>query len=145
MVSPTLGLMGNKPELIIAPSALAELSQQTARLQSALGNSDLTRLAVPNGFIEYIDKQQAKLKAVGENFKRIIAPFVEAGKKWKEQINSLLNQFKSWFKKPLVLPLKFLLKPFEIFIAYIEPSSGKALPLPNSYRSTSPPLISLIK
>ena len=137
--------MGNKPEVLIAPSALAELSQQAARLQSALGNSDLTRLALPNGFINYIDNQQEKIKALGENFKRIVAPFVEAGKKWKEQINSLLSQIKSWFKKPFVLPIKFLLKPFEIFIAYIEPSSGKALPLPNSYRSTSPPLISLIK
>jgi hypothetical protein len=138
-------LMGNKPEIIVAPSALAELSQQAARLQSALGNSDFSRLAVPNGFINYIDNQQEKIKAVSENFKRIIAPFVEAGKKWKEQISSLLSKVKSWRKKLFVLPLRFVLKFFEIFIAYIEPSSGKALPFPNSYRSTSPPLISLIK
>lgn len=137
--------MGNKPEVTIAPSALAELSQQAARLKSALGNSDLTRLAPPNGFIKYIDSQQEKIKALGENYKRVTAPLIQAGKKWKEQIYSLLSQIKSWIKKPFVLPIKFLLKPFELFIAYIEPSSGKALPLPNSYRSTSPPLISLIK
>jgi hypothetical protein len=136
VVSPILGLMGNKPEIIIAPSSLAELSQNTARINSLFTNS---------GFTNYIAKEQKKIEAFVNDYKQKLEPIIEAGNRIKSKLIAAFNQIKSWFKKPFVLPIKFVLKPFEIFIAYIEPSSGKALPLPNSYRSTSPPLSSLIK
>lgn len=133
MVTPSLGLMGNKPLVSVAPEVLEQLERERARLLSALGNSGLSKLAIPSGFSKYLESQQEKF-----------APFVEAGKKWKEKIFSLLSKVKSWRKKFFVLPLKFVLKHFKIFITFIEPSSGKVLQLPNSYRSHSPPFYGVI-
>ena len=127
--------MGNRPEIIAAPSALAKFEQERARLLSALSNS---------GFNKYAETQQAKLKAFADHYKDQIAPLIEAGNKWKEKVLSAFAKIKSWFKQVFVLPIALALKTLEIFIPFIQPSSSKVLQLPNSYRSHSPPFHGVI-
>lgn len=105
--------MGNKPEIIVAPSALAELSQNIAK--------------------------------IGEHFAKQLEPLVKAGKKLQLQIANAFNKIKDFFKQILVKYLPFDLPLFEIPTAQIQPSTGKVLQLPNSYRSHSPPLCCVIK
>jgi hypothetical protein len=105
--------MGNKPEIIVAPLALAELSQNIAK--------------------------------IGEHFAKQLEPLVKAGKKLQLQIANAFNKIKDFFKQILVKYLPFDLPLFEIPRAQIQPSTGKVLQLPNSYRSHSPPLCCVIK
>lgn len=113
MVGVRFWLMGNKPEIIVAPSALAELSQNIAK--------------------------------IGEHFAKQLEPLVKAGKKLQLQIANAFNKIKDFFKQILVKYLPFDLPLFEIPRAQIQPSNGKVLQLPNSYRSHSPPLCCVIK
>jgi hypothetical protein len=105
--------MGNKPEIIVAPLALAELSQNIAK--------------------------------IGEHFAKQLEPLVKAGKKLQLQIANAFNKIKDFFKQIIVKYLPFDLPLFEIPKAQIQPSNGKVLQLPNSYRSHSPPLCCVIK
>ena len=129
-------LMGNKPEIIVAPSALAELSQQATRLQAAFESSGIT---------QFVNETKIKL----EQFQKLIQPDIEkivkAGKLIKEQFNKAFDKAKDLFKQILVKYLPFDLPLFEIPRAQIQPSNGKVLQLPNSYRSHSPPLCCVIK
>ena len=136
MVGVRFWLMGNKPEIIVAPSALAELSQQATRLQAAFESSGIT---------QFVNETKIKL----EQFQKLIQPDIEkivkAGKLIKEQFNKAFGKAKDFFKQILVKYLPFDLPLFEIPRAQIQPSNGKVLQLPNSYRSHSPPLCCVIK
>jgi predicted secreted protein len=123
--------MGNRPEIIVAPLALAELSQQAARLQAAFESS---------GINQFVSETKNKLEQIQKLISPAIEQIVKAGKLIKEQVNKVKNLFKPRFVKyiPLELPL------FKIPRAQIQPSTGKDLQLPNSYRSHSPPFYSVI-
>ena len=128
-------LMGNRPEVICAPSVLAELSQQAARLQAAFESS---------GINQFVNETKSKL----EQFQKLISPAIEqivkAGNKLKQQVSKAFNKVKDFFQRILVKYLPLELPLFEISRAQIQPSTGKVLQLPNSYRSHSPPLNSVI-
>jgi len=118
--------MGNKPEVIFAPSALAELSQ------------NITKIG------EHFAKQFEPLAKLGEQFAQQLEPLIKAGKKLQLQITKAFGKVKDLFKQTLARYLPFELPLFEIPRAHIQPSTGKVLQLPNSYRSHSPPLCSVI-
>jgi hypothetical protein len=119
--------MGNKPEIIVAPSALAELSQNITKLS------------------EHFAKQLEPLQKIGKQFAQQLEPLIKAGKKLQLQITKAFGNVKDFFKQILVKYLPFDLPLFEIPRAQIQPSNGKVLQLPNSYRSHSPPLCCVIK
>ena len=120
-------LMGNKPELTSTPLALAELSQ------------NITKIG------EHFAKQFEPLAKLGEQFAQQLEPLMKAGKKLQLQITQAFGKVKDFFKQILVKYLPFDLLLFEIPRAQIQPSTGKVLQLPNSYRSHSPPLCCVIK
>lgn len=116
--------MGNRPEIIVAPSALAELSQNITRINLQAANSAVSKLAT--------------------QIKTAIEPIVKAGKKLKAQVIKAFNKVKDFFKRILVKYLPLEIPLFEIPRAQIQPSTSKGLQLPNSYRSHSPPFCSVI-
>ena len=117
--------MGNRPEITSTPLALAELSQNITRINLQAANSAVARLA--------------------KQLNKVTEPLVRAGKKLQLQIANAFNKVRDFFKQILVKYLPFDLPLFEIPRAQIQPSTGKVLQLPNSYRSHSPPLYSVIK
>jgi len=117
--------MGNRPQVIVAPLALAELSQNITRINLQAANSAVAKLA--------------------KQLNKATEPLVNAGKKLQLQIANAFNKIKDFFKQILVKYLPFDLPLFEIPRAQIQPSTGKVLQLPNSYRSHSPPLCCVIK
>jgi hypothetical protein len=123
--------MGIKPEVIVAPSALAELAQKAATIQKAFALSPAMQT-----FVIQTQDFQNKLKDAYD--KSGIA-------KLAKQIKNTFAKVKTWVKKLFVKYLPIALPLFEIPRAHIQPSSGKVLQLPNSYRSHSPPLCSVIK
>ena len=123
--------MGIKSGVIVAPSALAELAQRTATFQKAFALSPAMQT-----FVKQTQDLQNKLKAAYD--KSGIA-------KLAKQIKNTFAKVKTWIKKLFVKYLPIALPLFEIPRPQILPSSGKALQLPNSYRSHSPPLYSVIK
>jgi hypothetical protein len=127
--------MGNRPEIIVAPSALAELSQQAARLQAAFESS---------GINQFVNVTKTKLEQIGKLIQPEIEKIVKAGKLIKEKINKAFGKVKDFFQRILVKYLQLELPLFEIPRAQIQPSTGKVLQLPNSYRSHSPPYCSVI-
>jgi hypothetical protein len=123
--------MGIKPEVIVAPSAYAELAQRAATIQKVFATSP----AMQN-FIKESQDIAVKLKAVYEN---------SGLAKLAKQIKDTFAEVKTWVKKLFVKYLPLQLPLVEIPRAQIQPSTGKVLQLPNSYRSHSPPLCSVIK
>ena len=123
--------MGIKPEVIVAPSALAEFAQKAATIQKAFALSPAMQT-----FVKQTQDFQNKLKAAYD--KSGIA-------KLAKQIKNTFEKVKTWVKKLFVKYLPIALPLFEIPRAQIQPSTGKVLQLPNSYRSHSPPLCSVIK
>lgn len=136
MAGVRFGLMGNKPEIIFAPSALSGLSQQAARLQATFESS---------GINQFVNETKTKLEQIQKLIKPDIEKIVKAGRVIKEQFNKAFGKVKDFFKQILVKYLPFDLPLFEIPRAQIQPSTGKVLQLPNSYRSHSPPLCCVIK
>lgn len=136
MVGVRFWLMGNRPEIIFAPSVLADLSQQAARLQAAFESS---------GINQFVNETKTKLEQFQKLIKPDIEKLVKAGKRIQLQITKAFGKVKDFFKQTLVRYLPFELALFEIPRAHIQPSSGKVLQLPNSYRSHSPPLCCVIK
>jgi len=122
--------MGIKPEVIVAPSALAEFAQKAATFQKAFATSP----AMQN-FIKESQNIGAKLKTVYEN---------SGLAKLAKQIKNTFAEVKTWVKKLFVKYLPLQLPLVEIPRAQIQPSTGKVLQLPNSFRSHSPPLCSVI-
>jgi hypothetical protein len=118
--------MGNRPELTSTPLALAELSQ------------NITKIG------EHFAKQFEPLTKLGEQFAKQLEPLIKAGNKLKQQVSKALNKVKDFFQRILVKYLPLELPLFEIPRAQIQPSTGKVLQLPNSYRSHSPPNCSVI-
>jgi len=118
-------LMGNKPEVIFAPAVLAELSQNITRINLQAANSAVTKLA--------------------KQLNKVTEPLIKAGKKLQLQITKAFGKVKDFFKQTLARYLPFELPLFEIPRAHIQPSTGKVLQLPNSYRSHSPPFFCVIK
>jgi hypothetical protein len=123
--------MGIKPEVIVAPSALAEFAQKAATIQKAFALSPAMQT-----FVKQTQDFQNKLKAAYD--KSGIA-------KLAKQIKNTFAKVKTWVKKLFVKYLPLQLPLAEIPRAQIQPSTGKVLQLPNSYRSQSPPLCSVIK
>ena len=122
--------MGIKPEVIVAPSAMAELAQRAATFQKAFALSPAMQT-----FIEQSQDFANKLKAIYES---------SGLAKLAKQFKNIFAKVKTWVKKLFVKYLPIALPLFEIPRAQIQPSSGKSLQLPNSYRSHSPPLNSVI-
>lgn len=122
--------MGIKPEVIVAPSAYAELAQRAATMQNTLARSPAMQ-----SFISQAQDFQDKLKAWYEN---------SGLAKLAKQIKNTFEGVKTWVKKSFVKYFPIVLQLVEIPRAQIQPSSGKALQLPNSFRSHSPPLYSVI-
>jgi hypothetical protein len=87
-------------------------------------------------FIKESQDIAAKLKAVYEN---------SGLAKLAKQIKNTFAKVKTWVKKLFVKFPSLQLTSAEIPRAQIQPSTGKVLQLPNSYRSHSPPLCSVIK
>ncbi len=122
--------MGIKPEVILAPSVYAELAQRAATMQKAFALSPAMQR-----FISQAQDFQDKLKAWYEN---------SGLAKLAKQIKNTFEGVKTWVKKSFVKYFPIVLQLVEIPRAQIQPSSGKALQLPNSFRSHSPPLYSVI-
>lgn len=123
--------MGIKPEVIVAPVALAELTQRAASFQKAFALSPAMET-----FVRKTQDFQTKLKAA----------FDKSGiAKLAKQIKNTFAKVKTWVKKLFVKYLPIALPLFEIPRAQIQPSFGKALQLANSYRSHSPPISCVIK
>lgn len=122
--------MGIKPEIIVAPSVLAEFEQRAATFQKAFALSPAMQ-----SFITQTQDFQNKLKAWYEN---------SGLAKLAKQIKNTFEGVKTWVKKLFVKYFPIVLPIAEIPRAQIQPSSGKALQLPNSFRSHSPPLYSVI-
>jgi hypothetical protein len=128
--------MGIKPEVIVVPQAFAEFAQNAARFQAAFESSAINQL---------LNETKAKL----EQFQKLMQPEIEkivgAGNLIKQHLVNAFGKVKTWVKKLFVKYLPLQLPLAEIPRAQIQPSSGKVLQLPNSYRSQSPPLCSVIK
>ncbi len=123
--------MGIKPEVIVAPSAFADLAQRAATFQKAFALSPAMET-----FVKQSQDFQSKLKAA----------FDKSGiAKLAKQIKNTFAKAKEFFKQKLFKFLPIVLPLLEIPRVSIQPSSGKSLQLPNSYRSHSPPLYSVIK
>jgi len=123
--------MGIKPKVTVAPSALAELAQKAATIQKTFALSPAMQT-----FVKQTQDFQNKLKAA----------YDKSGiTKLAKQIKNTFAKVKTWVKKLFVKYLPIALPHFEIPRAHIQPSTGKVLQLPNSYRSHSPPLCSVIK
>ena len=118
--------MGIKPEVILAPSVLAEFEQRAATFQKAFALSPAMQ-----SFISETQYIQDKLKAWYEN---------SGLAKLAKQIKNTFIGVKNWVIKSFVKYFSIVLQLVEIPRAQIQPSSGKALQLPNSFRSHSPPL-----
>ena len=132
--------MGIKSGVIVAPSAFAELEQRAATLQKAFVNQSFQNLFSHSPAIDTFLKQSEAFVA------RIKAAYDKSGiAKLTKQVKNTFAKVKTWVKKlfvkylPIALPLADIPRP------QIPPSSGKALQLPNSYRSHSPPFCSVIK
>jgi len=122
--------MGIKPEVIVAPSVMAEFAQRAATFQKAFSLSPAMEI-----FVKQSQDVQSKLKAIYES---------SGLAKLAKQFKNSFAKVKTWVKKLFVKYLPIALPLFEIPRAQIQPSSGKSLQLPNSYRSHSPPLNSVI-
>lgn len=142
--------LGLRPAVIVAPSAFAELAQRAATFQKAFALSPAMET-----FVKQSQDFQSKLKAAFDTTgieklkaaldKSGIEKIVKAGKLIAAQFTKVFAKAKDFIKQklvkfiPIALPLRENPRP------QIEPSSGKSLQLPNSYRSHSPPLYSVIK
>jgi len=118
-------MSGNRPELIGAPSILAELSQRSASINLLFDNPSINKLVT--------------------QLQIAVEPIVKAAKIMQEKIAKAFGKVKDFFKQILVKYLPFKLPLFEIPRTQIQPSSGKASQLRNSYRSHSPPIYCVIK
>ena len=132
--------LGLRPEVIVAPSFFVELEQRAATMQNTLVNHAFKSLFSHSPAIDAFLKQSKAF------VKTIKAAYDKSGiAKLTKQIKNTFAKAKDFFKQKLVKFLPIALPLFEIPRPQIPPSSGKALQLPNSYRSHSPPLYSVIK
>jgi len=122
--------MGNKPEVIVAPSVMVEFAQRAASMQKALALSPAMQT-----LIEQAQDFKNKLKKIYES---------SGLAKLAKQFKNTFAKVKTWVKKLFVKYLPIALPLSNIPRAHIQPSLGKSLQLPNSYRSHSPPLCSVI-
>ena len=132
--------LGLRPEVIVAPSFFVELEQRAATMQNTLVNHAFKSLFSHSPAIDAFLKQN---KAFVSSIK---AAFDKSNiTKLIKQMRNTFAKAKTWVKKLFVKYVAIALPLFEIPRPQIPPSSGKALQLPNSYRSHSPPLYSVIK
>lgn len=142
--------MGIKSGVIVAPLISAEFAQKAATFQKAFALSPAMET-----FVKQSQDFQSKLKAAFDTTgieklkaaldKSGIEKIVKAGKLIAAQFTKAFAKAKDFIKQKLVKFIPIALPLFEIPRAHIQPSSGKSLQLPNSYRSHSPPLYSVIK
>ena len=128
--------LGLRPAVIVAPSAFAELAQRAASFQKIFESSAITQIA---------KQMQSNIDAASKILQPAIAQIVKAGKLMKLQFNKSFAKVWDYFKPRFVKYLPISLPLWKIPRPQIEPSSGKSSQLPNSYRSHSPPLYSVIK
>jgi hypothetical protein len=94
--------MGIKPEVILAPSVLAEFEQRAARFKAVLDSSGLNKL---------IEETKVKLEQVQKLVKPYTQSLIAAGERLKQQVSKAFNETKTWVKKlfvkylPIVLPI----------------------------------------
>ena len=129
--------MGIKSGVIVAPSAFADLAQRAATFQKAFALSPAMET-----FVKQSQDFQSKLKAAFDTTG--IEKIVKAGKLIAAQFTKAFAKAKDFIKQKLVKFIPIALPLFEIPRAHIQPSSGKSLQLPNSYRSHSPPFSCVI-
>ncbi len=122
--------MGIKPEVIVAPQAFAEIAQRAASFQKALAFSPAMQ-----AFVKESQAFSEKVKMIYE--KSGLA-------KLAKQFKNTFAKVKTWVKKIFVKYILPQISLAEIPRAQIQPSSGKALQLANSFRSHSPPLNSVV-
>jgi len=129
--------MGLRPDVIVAPQAFAEINQVAAHFAEKIETVKKALELSPamQNFIKESQDIAAKLKAVYEN---------SGLAKFAKQIKNTFAEVKTWVKKLFVKYLPLQLPLAEIPRAQIRPSTGKVLQLPNSFRSHSPPLNSVI-
>ena len=96
--------MGNKPQISVAPSALADLAHKSASYQLLLHNPEINKLVV------ILEKR--------------LEPFIKAAKLIQESIAKAFNKAKDYFRRKLVKYLPFDLPLVEIPRAQIQPSSA---------------------
>jgi len=109
--------MGNKPQISVAPSALADLAHKSASYQLLLHNPEVNKLV-----------KQLELK---------LEPIVRAAKIMQEKIIKFFGKVKPLLRKYLLFTCQELQKILPVFVEKI---FYKSLLLPNSYRSHSPPI-----
>ena len=115
-------MSGNRPQLRVAPSYLAELSQQAARLQAAFEISGIDKLV--------------------KQFEQRVEPLIKAAKIMQEKIAKAFGKVKPLLRKYLLFIHQELQNILPVFVEKI---FYKSLLLPNAYRSHSPPIKCVIK
>jgi len=126
---------GLTPEIFAAPQAFAELTQRAASIEKAFNRSPIVQIA---------KQMQNNIDAAAKVLQPAIKQLVKAGKFIAAQFIKAFAKAKDFFKQKLVKFLPIALPLFKIPRAQIQPSSGKSLQLPNSYRSHSPPFSCVI-
>ena len=114
--------MGNKPQIIVAPSALADLAHKSASYKLLFNNPETD-----------------KLVAMLENR---LETFFKAAKLMQEKIAKFFGKVKPLIRKYLLFIHQELQN---ILPVIVEKIFYRLLLLPNSYRSHSPPICSVIK
>jgi hypothetical protein len=121
----------------IRPEAFAEFSQRAANLQKAL--------ALSPGMQSFIEESQKRHEQLQKILNPHLAQIVKACEIITAQFKKAVHKVKDFFKSKIVKYLTIALPLWQMPRAQIEPSSGKSLQLPNSYRSHSPPFFCVIK
>jgi hypothetical protein len=114
--------MGNKPQISVAPSALADLAHKSASYQLLLHNPEINRL------VAILEKR--------------LEPLIKAAKIMQEKIARFFGKVKPLLRKYLLFIHQELQN---ILPVIVEKIFYRLLLLPNSYRSHSPPFYSVIK
>lgn len=134
--------MGISSKVIVSPSVMADFAQRVTSMQKALALSPAMQT-----FVNQTQDFHNKLKATYESsgLAKLKAIYESSGlAKLAKQFKNTFAKVKTWVKKLFVKYLPIALPLSNIPRAHIQPSFGKSLQLPNSYRSHSPPLYSVI-
>lgn len=115
-------MLGNRPELIGAPSILAELSQRSASINLLFDNPSINKLV--------------------KQLEQRLEPLIKAANFMQEKIARFFGKVKPLLRKYLLFIHQELANLLPVFVEKI---FYRLLQLPNSYRSQSPPINCVIK
>ena len=110
-------MLENRPELIVAPSILAELSQRSASIKLLFDNPNINKLVT--------------------QLQIAVEPIVKAAKLMQKQIAKAFGKVKPLLRKYLLFIHQDWQNTLPVFVEKI---FYRLLLLPNSYRSHSPPI-----